>query len=209
LNCSSRTHWIRLWKKAGAIGNRSIWYDRLCEVYASPGRHYHTLRHVNDCLEDFERVRLFAINGAAVELAIWFHDAVYDSRATDNEERSAALARQCLEEARVARGITDSTCKLILATRTHDTSLDKDAGVMVDVDLAILGKPEDRFHEYEFQIRQEYSWVPDKTFAAGRAEILSRFFSRPRIYSTDWFFDHFEGPARRNIARSLEKLRYV
>ena len=154
-------------------------------------------------------MRLFAVNPTAVEFALWFHDSVYDPRANDNEERSAALARQCLEEGKVARGIPDATCQLIMATKAHDATLHKDAGVVVDVDLAILGKPDDRFHEYELQIREEYSWVPDKTFAAGRIEVLHRFFTRPRIYHTDWFFDHYEGHARRNIARSLEKLRHV
>jgi predicted metal-dependent HD superfamily phosphohydrolase len=47
---------------------------------------------------------------------------------------------------------------LILATR-HDVSPPGgDAALLVDVDLAILGSPAERFDEYERQVRQEYSW---------------------------------------------------
>jgi len=94
-----------------------------------------------------------------------------------------------------------------MATKAHDPSLQPDAPLLVDVDLSILGKSEERFWEYENQIRLEYDWVPDGTFATKRAEILEQFLARPRIYSTEQFFDRYERRARGNILASVQKLK--
>jgi predicted metal-dependent HD superfamily phosphohydrolase len=85
--------------------------------------------------------------------------------------------------------------------------MDVDAPVMVDVDLAILGQPEERFLEYETQIRQEYALVPAATFATKRIEIIERFLARQRIYATDWFYQKYEVAARRNLQMSLKAIR--
>ncbi|HHY86145.1 MAG TPA: hypothetical protein GYA07_11530 [Verrucomicrobia bacterium] len=96
-------------------------------------------------------------------MAIWFHDAIYDPRAADNEERSAELARLYLAEARVSVAFQDSVARLVLATKQHDGSLDPDAPLMVDIDLSIFGQPAERFWQYEEQIRGEYEWVARHT----------------------------------------------
>jgi predicted metal-dependent HD superfamily phosphohydrolase len=143
-----------------------------------------------------------------VELAIWFHDAVYDTHAADNEEQSALLAEQCLSEGLASTETRLAVWDLVIATKTHDASKHVDAPLLMDVDLSILGKKEGRFREYESQIRQEYSWVPQDMFSAKRAEILQEFVSRDRIYSTDWFFRTHESFARKNLKASLQRLRH-
>jgi predicted metal-dependent HD superfamily phosphohydrolase len=199
--------WKRLWWKASLRGNDSTWYEILAGRYSEPHRHYHNSRHIEECLDEFDQVRHLTMQPVAVELAIWFHDAVYDTHATDNEEQSALLAEQCLSEGGASTETRLSVWDLVLATRTHDASGHADAGLMMDVDLSILGKHEKRFREYEEQIRKEYEWVPDDIFAAKRLQVLEGFRARDRIYSTDWFFQACETQARKNLRASIQRLR--
>lgn len=199
--------WIGLWRKIGAITEPASAYQELVSLYSEPHRHYHNLRHISDCLAEFDALRAQARQPAAVELAIWFHDAIYDPRASDNEERSAELAKRRIAEAGCSEETIVSVVALIMATKTHDSKLSVDAPLLVDVDLSILGKSMERFHEYETQIREEYSWVPELTFAVKRAEILERFLARPRIYSTELVFNKYEHQARENLRASLRRLK--
>jgi len=103
--------------------------------------------------------------------------------------------------------LSQAVVALVMATKTHDPSLHADAPLLVDIDLSILGQPEARFSEYESQIRREYDWVPDRIFAAKRAEILEQFLARERIYSTKQFFDQYEKQARVNLQASVQNLK--
>ena len=206
---SLRNRWIRLWRDAALQGECDTWFEVLTGHYGENHRHYHTLRHIEECLDEFSPVRRTAAHPAYVELAIWFHDAIYDTHSHDNEEQSALLAEQCLSESRASAEMRLAVRDLVMATKSHDASRHLDAPLLVDVDLSILGKRPARFQEYESQIRQEYSWVPEEMFATRRAEILQQFLSRPRIFSTDWFFRTHETPARKNLKASLEQLRQV
>ena len=175
-------------------------------MYSEPHRYYHNLLHIEDCLGEFDRANQLATDPATVELAIWFHDAVYDPRAADNEERSAELAKDWLSDVHASDVLTDSVGRLVLATKNHDASMHADAPLLVDVDLSILGKPPEQFWEYERQIREEYAWVEKTVFAAKRAEILHRFLARERIYQTDLFFHRMEAQARSNLLASVQRL---
>jgi predicted metal-dependent HD superfamily phosphohydrolase len=176
-------------------------------MYAEPHRHYHNQQHIADCLGEFDQVRQLAVEPEAVEFAIWFHDAIYDSRASDNEERSAELAQTWLKQAGAADTLTNSIGRLVLATKAHDGTLHLDAPLLVDVDLAILGQSPRRFWEYENGIRSEYDWVDPKTFASKRVEILQRFLARPRLYHAEFFFARLEDQARSNLRASIEQLQ--
>lgn len=199
--------WSQLWRaivdKPAPAGS----YERLVTMYSEPHRRYHNLAHIADCLSEFDEARELAHEPLAVELAIWFHDAMYDTRAGDNEERSAELAQAWLGEAHSAPTLIDAVGRLILATKKHDAALHVDAALLVDVDLSILGQSPDRFWEYEARIREEYSWVPQNVFAVKRAEILEGFLSRARIYHSDAFFHRLEPQARTNLQASVQRLR--
>jgi predicted metal-dependent HD superfamily phosphohydrolase len=199
----AKTKWLEFWRRMGMKSDPEPYYAELVGRYAAPQRAYHNLTHILECLEEFAPARPLTNDPVAVEAAIWYHDAVYDPRAKDNEEQSAALA----EKTGVATGWPEAfrqrVKNLILATKKHDASLDEDAPVLVDVDLSILGRERERFDEYEMQIRKEYDWVPDEAFAAGRTTVLQIFLGRPRIYNTDLFRDKYEAQARDNLRRSL------
>ncbi len=198
--------WSKLWHTATNTAPPSDIYARLVAMYSEPHRCYHNLAHIEDCLGEFDRAKQLATDPAAAELAIWFHDAVYDPRASDNEERSAELAKNWLSDVHANDVLKDSVGRLILATKNHDASLHADAPLLVDVDLSILGKPPEQFWEYERQIREEYAWVEQRVFAAKRAEILRRFLARERIYQTDIFFHRMEAQARTNLQASVQRL---
>lgn len=198
--------WLRLWQAIGASGNGSAWYEILTRAYSEPHRYYHNQQHIADCLTEFDLVRSLAKQPDAVELALWFHDAVYDPRAADNEEQSAGLATRCLESAEQLE-LTSFVVFLVMATKLHDTTTTSpDAALIVDVDLSILGQNEERFAQYEAGIRAEYAWVPQETFEVRRAEILQRFLNRQRIYSTEHFFARYERTARQNLEQSIRSL---
>jgi predicted metal-dependent HD superfamily phosphohydrolase len=205
----SRERWSQLWRNASGHGDGAAWFDVLATRYAEPHRHYHKSQHIVECLAEFDPARHLASDPIAVELALWFHDAIYDTHANDNEEQSAVLSEQCLADAGADSDLRLSVRDLVLVTKTHDPSKHIDAPLLVDVDLSILGQPEDRFWEYEAQVRQEYAWVPEDVFCSKRAEILEHFLARERIYSTDWFFQTREKQARSNLAASLHRLRQL
>jgi predicted metal-dependent HD superfamily phosphohydrolase len=199
--------WKNLWRAAGAQTETASHFDQLVQLYNEPHRHYHNSRHIVDCLNEFDLTRHLAKEPLAVELAIWFHDAIYDPRAADNEERSADLAKQCITEAGLEETLARSVNALVLATKQHDNSLHPDAPLLVDIDLSILGQPANRFWEYENQICKEYAWVPEEIFRTKRAEILERFLARKQIYNTDHYFSQLETQARANLDQSIRKLR--
>ncbi|HWQ91063.1 MAG TPA: N-methyl-D-aspartate receptor NMDAR2C subunit [Clostridia bacterium] len=205
MNTPSSDRWARLWRQVAAAGDPQMVYRELISRYSEPHRHYHNLEHLAECLIEYDSAWLLAENPIAVELAIWFHDSVYDPHARDNEERSAELARLRIEQAGGTK-ISGAVAALVLATKTHDPALHPDAPLLVDVDLSILGKSKERFREYEAQIRREYEWVPESTFAVGRARILEKFLARQRIYATELFFSKYEQRARINLQNSISNL---
>jgi predicted metal-dependent HD superfamily phosphohydrolase len=144
---------------------------------------------------------------AEVEIALWFHDAVYDVQAKDNEAKSAQWAETELNAARVAPQAVARIRELIMATCHAALPVGQDQQLLVDVDLAILGAPRPRFIEYEEQVRQEYDWVPGWLFRRRRRGILKEFLAREPIYSTPQIRAKLEGQARENLAYSLERLR--
>lgn len=198
--------WRRSWRELGQPVADEALHRRLVACWSEPHRHYHTLQHLLECLALFEQVRATAQRPAEIELALWFHDAFYDPKRDDNEERSAQWAHACVLDAGLAPAIADRLQALVMATRHEAVPQDADAQLLVDVDLAILGSEPARFDESDEQIRREYAHVPEDEFRAGRRRVLGEFLARPRLYSTPWFASRFERQARENLARALAKL---
>lgn len=188
----------------GASGDGHDLLSRLIAAYNEPHRKYHTEQHLRECLALFERHRSLAVEPAEVEMALWFHDAVYDTRADDNEARSAEWAAQELGRAGVDPGRISRVVDLILATRHSALPQGQDQELLVDIDLAILGVDQSRFAEYERQVSEEYGWVPEAIFRHKRREILAGFLARDPIYNTPMLRDLLESRARFNLERSLQ-----
>lgn len=195
--------WQRAWSGAGARGDGQSWRDALLARYREPQRHYHTLQHLAECLALFDGAIGLARQPAAVELGLWFHDAIYDVKSSRNEEASADWAREVLLGAGVAAGFAERVHALVLATRHTAQPEDADEQLLVDIDLSILGATRERFDEYERQIRAEYAFVPGFLFNLKRRQILRSFLDRPRIYATGHFHARLEQAARVNLTRAL------
>lgn len=208
MNWPNVDRWDALLRAAGSSRPAPGWYDRLRSTYSEPQRYYHNQQHIAECLAEFDEAGHLAKEPAAVELALWFHDAVYDPRAGNNEEQSAVLATECLQEFEIAPPMIDRVAQLIMTTKSHEMGIDQDAKLMVDVDLSILGRDEKRFFEYEDQIQKEYAWVPTSVFASKRSEILKRFLDRSHVFATEWFRRKYEKPARRNLEASIVRLHH-
>jgi predicted metal-dependent HD superfamily phosphohydrolase len=178
------------------LEDRSL-YRALIARYSEPHRRYHTLQHLEECFAAFDEIAHLGEHPADVELALWFHDAIYDPRRSDNEERSAEWARSAGGE---------HVAQLVMATRHAAVPASSDEKVLVDVDLWILAAPEKRFDEYEFQVRAEYGWVPWPIYRRKRRELLEAFLARRAIYSSGPFIQTYEPRARANLARSLAML---
>lgn len=196
--------WQTLCKPLGLTAASTNWYEKLTTAYAEKTRHYHNQQHIADCLAEFDTARHLAKKPDLIEFALWFHDAIYDSHAPDNEEQSAAMASQCLKECG-RPDLAEEITTLIMATKTH-AATEVDALLMLDIDLSILGADEPRFTTYETAIRNEYAWVPQEIFNTKRAEILQRFLNRKTIYTTAHFAKKYEQQARRNLERSIRLL---
>jgi predicted metal-dependent HD superfamily phosphohydrolase len=183
----------------------------LSALYRRPGRHYHGLAHIEALLALVDDYRERLADPEAVEAAIWFHDAIYDSRRSDNEARSAALAAEKLSS-RIEPARLSHIVAMIEATATHalpdleDEGANSDAALFLDMDLSILGAKKSAFDSYEAAVRREYAWVDDKAWRSGRAAVLKKFLARPHIFHTEAFRERFEAEARKNIARSIAAL---
>jgi predicted metal-dependent HD superfamily phosphohydrolase len=197
--------WRRTWADLGAAGDGLTLRDDLLARYAEPQRHYHTRRHLTECLGEFEPAQRLAQKPAEVAAALWFHDAVYDPHRNDNEERSAALAREALGAAGVAPEAIARIAESVLLTRHHAQPANDDQRLLLDVDLSILGADAPRFDEYEGQIRLEYSFVAEASFHARRGTLLKAILLRPHIYHLEYFRARLEQRARANLLRSIAR----
>ncbi len=200
-------HFARLTRTLQALGCHKIvtLEAEVAAAYAESSRHYHNASHIADCLNHLDRHVTLASSPLEIELAIWFHDIVYDSRRSDNEERSAEWARRVLHDVGLPGDAVARVERMILATKHHG-SQDADTALLLDIDLSILGAATDRFEAYDRAIRMEYAWVPLEDFKRGRCHVLSSFLARPQIFATEAFRLMYELQARANLQRKIADL---
>lgn len=183
--------------------------DELILRYAEPHRHYHALPHVLSLLQTLDEL----LDGAPQEvvtslrLAAWYHDIVYDTRARDNEEQSARLMLASLVPLDVPAAIVDRAARMIRATAKHVIPGEcPEAALLLDADLAILGAASADYDRYAAQIRQEYEWVPEAEYRAGRTKVLTSFLTHEHIFLSPKMRERYEEPAIRNLTREIAAL---
>jgi predicted metal-dependent HD superfamily phosphohydrolase len=184
-------------------------FDLLVSAYTAPDRHYHTLEHLHEMFRVAGRLGPVADDPGPLHLAIWFHDAVYDTRAKDNEARSAELAVELLGAVGVPADVLERVARLVRATAhlaADRPPADRETAALLDADLAILGAAEDRYRRYAADIRQEYGWVPEEEYRKSRAAVLRQFLARPRLYWHELVHQEDEERARANITAELAAL---
>jgi predicted metal-dependent HD superfamily phosphohydrolase len=173
---------------------------RLVQYYTFPDRHYHNLEHILEC-----HALLHSTNVASPRLLIAFsyHDAIYDTKGSNNERLSAELLRDDLQDVSGHAGLIEDLMALIIATDHKTEPVTDEQKLIADIDLSILGSTRERYHRYAQQIRQEYSWVPEADYKIGRSRVLEAFLKRQCIYRTQDFHSQFEVAARENLEEEL------
>ncbi|QHA05423.1 hypothetical protein GQF42_20850 [Streptomyces broussonetiae] len=181
--------------------------DNLLARWQEPQRRYHAVAHLTAVLDHIDVLQGHAADPDVVRLAAWFHDAVYLPERSENEERSARLAERALGEAGVPEAKTAEVARLVRLTVTHaPAAADPDGQVLCDADLAILAAPPSAYAAYTAEVREEYHFVPNDAFRAGRSAVLRQLLDLPRLFHTRHGQEHWEATARYNLGSELELL---
>src|SRR5262245_6126432 len=179
-------------------------FNSIVERYSAKNRAYHNLSHIQSLLSLGESLPDKIQNRDALYFAIWFHDVIYDTKRSDNEEKSAEFAEETLTRLGVPEQTIGVTREMILATKHHRADgLSWDVKAFLDLDTSILGAPEEIYKEYSRAIRKEYSWVPGFLYRKGRTKVLNDFLEREHIYHIDEIRAEYELRARDNIAAEI------
>lgn len=182
--------------------------DELLAAYGGPDRRYHGLLHLREVLDRLDELAAHGVpfDPVTVSVAAWFHDAVHDASAGD-EERSARWAEDALPPTGIPAEQVASVGRLVRLTERHDPDpADLDGAALCDADLAVLAAPRQRYRAYADGVRTEYGHVPDPLFRAGRSEVLRALLDRPHIFTTAAARRHWEPAARANVSRELQHL---
>lgn len=198
-----------MWQRLGLAGDGRVVGDQILAGYGEPGRAYHNSQHLAACLAELDVARDLFEAPDIVELALWFHDLIYDPRRHDNEERSAATAQDCLRGAGAKPEVIARVTRLILATKHTAPPAESEAQLLVDIDLSVLGQPPAAYAHYEEHIREEYAWVSRPDYIKGRGAVLNSFLNREVIYCTGRFRAKYEAQARENLKWALSRLAAV
>lgn len=209
---SLRTIWFGFNKHLGIPEEFiSRWWAIVEARYSETQRHYHTLAHIEDMFHKFEIVKGKLRSPESVSLAIFFHDIIYEPTKRDNEEQSAELFQQYSQESSIDQNLTDVVVDWIIATKKHQTPEHLTSGAygqtdlhyFLDMDMAVLGRPNSEYTTYVEQIEMEYNHMSKEAFNSGRTTVMKNFLKVPNIFATKEFRDLYEHQARQNIENEI------
>ncbi|MFT5195466.1 MAG: putative metal-dependent HD superfamily phosphohydrolase [Cellvibrionaceae bacterium] len=205
---SVKKRWFELTSHFFTDEMADLLWGELEAWYSEPHRAYHNLEHIADCFAKLEPVTDLVHNRLPLELAIFYHDVIYDPKAKGgkNEQDSADFAAESLSRAGLPDSEIAPVYHFILDTQHQQVSPTADGRLLVDIDLTILGADEVRFWRYEAEIREEYKWVEEQAYRAGRRNIMQGFLEREKIYQTSYFYERYEEAARKNLSELINYL---
>jgi predicted metal-dependent HD superfamily phosphohydrolase len=182
-------------------------FNRIIANYTNADRYYHNSHHIGSMIVLANEYSDAIHNKKAFYFAIFYHDLIYNTSRTDNEEHSAECASDDLQKLHIDKSIITDTTGLIRATKYHNEQSSSDTALFIDTDLSILGSPRKEYEQYMYNIRKEYSLYTDTQYRKGRIDVLQHFAGMQFIYKTTIFRTRFEQNARRNIHFELTTLR--
>jgi predicted metal-dependent HD superfamily phosphohydrolase len=197
-----------LWNRcllAGAASDGVAVYQELEKRYSESHRYYHTPHHIRHCLREFDLAAELMDDADAVEMGLWFHDAIYDPRASDNELKSAELFTLRADD-HMNADFRRRVYELILITIHPEQPRSLDQEFMVDIDLSSFGLPWPAFRRDSNAVRNEYVHVPDKQFYPAQIRFLRSLLARPSFFFTEFFRNRYEQTAKDNITRHIDEL---
>lgn len=203
-------HWNRATQ--GIMMKNRWFHDKLVPLYSEPIRFYHTLVHLEEmlgyleCMNDLSQTKQ---DEQVLILTIFFHDAIYDATSATNEEDSAKLFEEFWNECSGQENDNEAKTRVIryiLATKQHTaTEDDACAQLLLDIDMAVLGKQKEAYWKYAGLIRNEYDFVEHDVFCEKRAEVLKGFLEHD-IFGTPAMKNALEEQARENLKAEIESL---
>ena len=200
-----RQRFEALWSRRIGDGAGAV-LDELDALYSEPHRRYHTAAHIEHCLRQFDLAADRMDEPDAVEMALWFHDAIYDIPGPENELRSAELFA-ARAGGRGSEQFRAKVHRLIMATCHLDPPpATLDESFMVDIDLSSFGLPWEEFLRDSRAVRAELPHLTDAEFYPRQKKFLESLASRPVFCFTEFFRDRHEARARMNIERLCARL---
>lgn len=181
----------------------NLWLE-IFTRYSDPKRHYHTITHLESMINELEKVKSEIADWEVTLFAVFYHDIVYDATSNTKEKDSAAIAHTRLTQIGLCQTRIEKCVQMILATKEHKSTPDKDTCFLLDADLSILGAAPPDYQQYAHQIRSEYAIYPDFLYNNGRKKVLRHFLAMKAIFKTAQFQNRLEAAARKNIMWELE-----
>ncbi|MEJ1114161.1 DUF4031 domain-containing protein [Paenarthrobacter sp. CCNWLY172] len=177
----------------------------LLERWGEDGRKYHSRTHLLAVLEALDVLTEPALPARTVSLAAWFHDAVYEGVAGQDEEESALLAEDRLTAAGLSAADVAEVARLVRLTSSHSPEPGDHAGALLcDADLSVLGGDEQAYARYLAAVREDYAHVSDADFAKGRAAVVRHLLGHDPLFHGERAKALWLDAARRNLAGELE-----
>lgn len=210
--------WSALFPDVGADADAAVQScgRSLLASYREADRRYHSVAHLRDVLDRIDALVADGVLGGdpasvrLVQLAAWFHDAVYDPTSPGNEAASATLAVTELHALGVDEASVAEVARLVTLTAGHHVGEGDERGaLLVDADLAILSAPPTHYDRYVAEVRAEYAHVPDDGWRIGRAGVLTHLLAADRLARCGPDADRRDAAARANLRRELDALGVV
>ncbi len=176
--------------------------------YSDKKRHYHTLNHLENLWQQLTEVKTYIKDWDVVLFSLYYHDVIYNSLKSDNEQKSAELAEKRMKSIEISLEIIEGCNAQIMATKAHFLSENEDTNFFTDADLSVLGQSWEMYSEYYQNVRKEYAIYPDLIYNAGRKKVLKHFLAMERIFKTNYFYLKFEEQARVNLEKELALLTH-
>ncbi len=198
-----------LWSRClvdSAIDESAIIHQQLMDSYNEPQRYYHTLDHIEHCLSLFDKISSKLQSPHALELAIWFHDVVYQPGATNNEQLSADQFMQTTKN-RFDDSLRNTVYQHIMATlHLHSEMTHADTKYMVDIDLSSFGLPWPEFIHDSENLRREMAHLSNADYCRKQSAFQQALMDRPRFFRSDYFYQNYESQARQNLSDYYESI---
>jgi len=176
--------------------------------YSDKKRHYHTLSHLENLFQQLTEIKTQIKDWDVVLFSLYYHDVIYNSLKSDNEQKSAELAEKRIKSIGISLEIIEQCKAQIMATKAHFMSENEDTNYFTDADLSVLGQSWEMYSEYYQNVRKEYAIYPDLIYNAGRKKVLKHFLGMERIFKTNYFYLKFEQQARVNLEKELTFLTH-
>jgi len=180
----------------------AIW-DSIVTLYSEKDRHYHNLQHIADCLHKLDQWPGYVPEKNAIELALWFHDIIYETQRADSKESCAALATHFLR----GHPLETNISSLILATQHRATKGMKPEEIICDIDLSILGSQPKKYQLYAQNTRLEYLWLGSDEYRIARTNVIENILAREHIFQTNYAHHRWEKQARSNLQKERNALQ--